>query len=75
MKSTTKRAIGDEQGKVLILVLVLLVVGGLVLTPLLGLMSTGLVSGQVYEKKTGIFLEYPLSFGLLFGLWYLSFVD
>jgi|GEM_PF-595298 len=52
MKTTVKRAIRDEQGKVLILVLVLLVVGGLVLTPLLGLMSTGLVAGQVYEKKT-----------------------
>lgn len=52
MKTTVKRAIRDEQGKVLILVLILLVVGGLVLTPLLGLMSTGLVAGQVYEKKT-----------------------
>ncbi len=51
MKIGVKRAIRDEQGKVLILVLVLLVVGGLVLTPLLGLMSTGLVAGQVYERK------------------------
>ena len=36
----------------LALVLVLLVVGGLILAPLLGLMSTGLMAGQVYEKKT-----------------------
>jgi len=52
MKTTVKRAIGDEQGHVLIMALILLVVGGLILTPLLGLMSTGLVAGQVYEKKT-----------------------
>jgi hypothetical protein len=48
-----KGAIRDEKGAgVLALVLVLLVVGGLILTPLLGLMSTGLMAGQVYEKKT-----------------------
>jgi len=51
MKTVAKKAIRDERGKVLILVLVLLVVGGLILTPLLGLMSTGLVAGQVYERK------------------------
>ena len=51
MKTTAKNVIREESGKILILVLVLLVVGGLLLTPLLGLMSTGLVAGQVYEKK------------------------
>jgi hypothetical protein len=35
MKINVKRIIGDEIGKVLILTLVLLVVGGLILTPLL----------------------------------------
>ena len=34
------------------MVLILIVVGGLILTPLLGLMQTGLISGQVYERKT-----------------------
>lgn len=48
----TMRVIRDEKGKVLVLVLVALVVGGLVLTPLLGLASTGLVSGEVCERKT-----------------------
>jgi len=52
MKTIMKEAIRDQKGAALPLVLVLLVVGGLILTPLLGLMSTGLVSGQVYEKKT-----------------------
>ena len=46
------RVIRDEKGKVLILVLLVLVVGGLVLTPLLGLASTGVVAGEVYERKT-----------------------
>ncbi|MFC1911105.1 hypothetical protein ACFLXM_00320 [Chloroflexota bacterium] len=52
MKTVVKRAIRDEKGAVLALALVLLVIGGLILTPLLGLMSTGLLAGQVYEKKT-----------------------
>jgi len=53
VKTAVKRAIRDEKGAgVLALVLVLLVVGGLILAPLLGLMSTGLMAGQVYEKKT-----------------------
>lgn len=52
MKTFVKGAIRDEKGQVLALALVLLVVGGLILTPLLGLMSTGLVAGQVYGKKT-----------------------
>jgi hypothetical protein len=51
MKTNMKRLIRDERGNVLTLVLILLVVGGLVLAPLLGLMSTGLVSGTVYERK------------------------
>jgi hypothetical protein len=53
MKTFVKKVTRDEKGAgVLALVLVLLVVGGLILTPLLGLMSTGLMAGQVYEKKT-----------------------
>jgi len=31
---------------------ILLLVGGLIITPLLGFMSTGLIVGQTYEKKT-----------------------
>jgi hypothetical protein len=52
MRKSVRRVIRDEKGAALALVLVLLVVGGLILTPLLGLMTTGLISGQVYEKKT-----------------------
>lgn len=52
MKITVKRLARDERGKVLIIVLILLVAGGLILPPLLGLMSTGLITGTVYEMKT-----------------------
>jgi hypothetical protein len=52
MKASAKRLARDEQGRVMMLVLVLLVVGGLMLAPLLGLMSTGLTAGQVYENST-----------------------
>ena len=51
MKMYCSGLVRQEKGKVLIMVLILLVVGGLVLTPLLGLMSTGLIAGQVYEGK------------------------
>jgi len=52
MKAIMKAARRGQDGNVLIMVLILLVVGGLILTPLLGLMSTGMVAGQVYENKT-----------------------
>jgi len=55
MKTVVKLATRDEKGKVLVWVLVLLVVGGLVLAPLMGLMNTGQVSGRIYESKM---LEY-----------------
>ena len=51
MGAVVKRIIKDETGKAMVLALIFLVVGGLVLTPLLGLMSTGLLAGQVYERK------------------------
>ena len=72
MKTTLKRLITDERGKVLVLVLVLLVVGGLLLTPLLGLMGTGLASGQVYEKKASEL--YAADAGVEAGIWHLQHV-
>jgi hypothetical protein len=52
VKTTMKTVAKDQDGNVLTLVLILLVVGGLVLAPLLGLMGTGVLAGQVYENKT-----------------------
>ena len=69
MRTMTKEVLRDESGKILILVLVLLVVGGLLLTPLLGLMSTGLASGQVYEKKAAEL--YAADAGVEEAIWYI----
>ena len=52
MKTRMSMIARGEAGKILVLALVLLVLGGLLLTPLLGLMSTGLTAGQTYERKT-----------------------
>ena len=46
-----RRLVGAEHGKVLILALIFLVLGALLLTPLLGLMNTGLTAGRVYENR------------------------
>ncbi len=67
MKTTAKRIMRDESGKILIMVLVLLVLGGLLLTPLLGLMSTGLIAGQVYEKKMAEL--YAADAGVEYAIW------
>jgi len=40
-----------ESGQAFILVLILLLVGGLIIVPLLGFMSTGLIAGQMHEEK------------------------
>ena len=52
MKTIVKELTRNQKGNVLVMVLILLVVGGLILAPLMGLMSTGLLAGQVYERKT-----------------------
>lgn len=53
MKGWLARLVRDESGQgVLIMVLILLVLGALILSPLLGFMVTGLKSGQVHEEKT-----------------------
>jgi cytoskeletal protein CcmA (bactofilin family)/Flp pilus assembly pilin Flp len=70
MKTTVKRLIRDEKGAAMTLALLLLVLGGLVLTPLLGLMSTGLVAGQVFEKKTDEL--YAADAGVENAIWYLQ---
>jgi len=67
MKRIVKGAIRDQKGNVFIMVLILLVVGGLILTPLLGLMTTGLIAGQVYEKKTDEY--YAADAGVEDAIW------
>jgi len=67
MKTVVKGVIRNEKGYLLITVLILLVVGGLILTPLLGLMSTGLLAGKVYEKKMQEY--YAADAGIEDALW------
>lgn len=47
-----KRLIRDEKGQAMVLVLVLLLVGGLLVSSLLAYMGTGLLTGRVYERRT-----------------------
>ena len=52
MKIAMKRLIRDEKGAAMVLVLVLLILGGLIVAPLLAHMGTGIVAGEVYERRT-----------------------
>ena len=67
MNGIVKEAIECEKGNVLMMVLILLFVGGLILTPLLGLMSTGLLGGQVYEES--MHLYYAADAGVEDAIW------
>lgn len=51
MKTVPNKLARCEKGQALLLVLILLLVGSLITTPLLGFMSTGLIVGQVHEKR------------------------
>jgi len=66
MKIAVKRLIREEKGQ-LNLVLILLIVGGLIITPLLALMSTGLLTGQAYENT--MHALYAADAGVEDGLW------
>ena len=73
MKIAVKRLIRDEKGRTMILALILLVVGGLIITPLLAYMSTGLIAGEVYERSTAEL--YAADAGVEDALWQLKQTD
>jgi len=52
MKSVMKKLVIDEKGAALILALILLLIGGLISAALLGHMGSGILAGEVYEKRT-----------------------
>ena len=52
MKIAMKRLIRDEKGAALMLALILLLIGGLISTALLGHMGSGILAGQVHERRT-----------------------
>jgi len=66
-----REAAKKQAGQAFILVLILLLVGGLILTPLLGFMGTGLKSGQVFEDKTSEL--YAADAGIEDGLWQIKY--
>ena len=47
-----KKLVRDEKGASLVMVLILLLISGLIIGPLLSYMGTGLITGEVYEKRT-----------------------
>jgi hypothetical protein len=68
-KITMKGLVKGQKGQALVAALILLVVGGLILTPLLGLMGTGIKSGQVFEQKVDE--VYAADAGVEDALWYI----
>jgi len=52
MKIAMKRLIRDEKGAAMVLAVILLLVGGLIAAPLLAHMGTGVIAGEVYERRT-----------------------
>jgi hypothetical protein len=71
MNGSVKRGIECEQGNLLITIIILLFVGGLILTPLLGLMSSGLLAGQVYEDSMGLY--YAADAGVEDAIWRIQY--
>jgi len=70
MKRFVKRIARQEKGHGLDLVLTLLGLGGLIMAPLLGLTSTGLLAGRVYEENTHEL--YAADAGVEYGIWHLQ---
>ncbi|MBA7675664.1 hypothetical protein ES703_83900 [subsurface metagenome] len=73
MKRTLNKPIRDEQGQALILVLLLMLLAGLIIAPLLGFMSTGIITQRKQEQRT---LElYAADAGIEDALWRIKYLD
>jgi hypothetical protein len=68
-KITMKGLIKGQKGQALVVALIVLVIGGLILTPLLGLMGTGIKSGQVFEQKVDE--TYAADAGVEDAMWHI----
>jgi hypothetical protein len=51
MRKILNKPTRDEKGQALLITLILLLVGGLIIAPLLGYMSTGLKAGKIHEER------------------------
>ncbi len=67
MKITVKRPARNEKGQAMILALILLLVSGLIAAPLLAFTGTGLLTGEVYERRTAEL--YAADAGVEDALW------
>jgi hypothetical protein len=66
-----KGLIKGQKGQALVVALIVLVVGSLILTPLLGLMGTGIKSGQVFEQKDDE--TYAADAGVEDAMWHIRY--
>jgi Flp pilus assembly pilin Flp len=67
MKIAMKRLIRDEKGAAMVLAVILLLVGGLIAAPLLAHMGTGVIAGEVYERRTAEL--YAADAGVEYAIW------
>ncbi|MFW0860275.1 MAG: hypothetical protein AAGB97_09035 [Dehalococcoidia bacterium] len=67
MKKILHKPIRDERGGVMVLALILLVVGGLIIAPLMGFMSTGLIVAQTDLEK--MHELYAADAGIEYAIW------
>ena len=70
-KVIIKKGIKDEKGQILILVLILLVLGSLVITPMLAFMATGSKTGMTYRQNTEEL--YAADAGIEDGTWQIKY--
>lgn len=70
MRNIAKRLFEDEKGSALLLALILLLVSGLIAAPLLAHMGTGIVVGEVYERRTNEL--YAADAGVEDAIWSIS---
>jgi hypothetical protein len=70
-KLTAGKLIREEKGQTFILVLILLVLSALIIVPLLTYISTGIKTGQVFQKKTDEL--YAVDAGVEDGIWQVKY--
>ena len=67
MKSMMKNLLRDEKGAALILALILLLIGGLMSAALLNHMGSGILAGEVHERRTDEL--YAADAGVEYAIW------
>jgi hypothetical protein len=71
MKRLLKKLLSSQKGQALPMVLILMAMSGLILTPLLSYMGSGLKAGETYENIAEEF--YAADAGVEDGLWHIKY--